>query len=106
MGHSREAHVPAVRIQAGRGCPPLQQLLLACNAAVSCRCCNALQSCPAEADVPSANAVWCALSMPCRQRIEIRLAMLYMDSKDYPAALHLIGAPGECSASSCVQRAL
>ena len=27
-----------------------------------------------------------------RQRIEIRLAMLYMDSKDYPAALHLIGA--------------
>ncbi|KAI7843382.1 hypothetical protein COHA_002980 [Chlorella ohadii] len=26
-----------------------------------------------------------------RQRIEIRLAMLYMDLKDYPAALHLIG---------------
>ena len=34
---------------------------------------------------------WLQLS-PCRQRIEIRLAMLYMDLKDYPAALHLIGA--------------
>lgn len=33
------------------------------------------------------------LQLPaCRQRIEIRLAMLYMDLKDYPAALHLIGA--------------
>lgn len=27
-----------------------------------------------------------------RQRIEIRLAMLQMEAKDYPAALHLIGA--------------
>ncbi len=35
------------------------------------------------------STVHCA---PCRQRIEIRLAMLYMDLKDYPAALHLIGA--------------
>jgi 26S proteasome regulatory subunit N6 len=26
-----------------------------------------------------------------RQRIEIRLAMLHMQSKDYPAALNLIG---------------